>query len=82
MVIGASQSFQFFRGKTWFFGSKRALSQLKYWILHHLIRMIKLQLQSTELVVRKIQFYVNPASHNKTNMEIKARKSSNSEARK
>ena len=43
MVIGARQSFQFFREITWFFGNKRALSILKYWILHHLINIIKLR---------------------------------------
>ena len=43
MVVGARQSFQFFRQVTWFLGNKRASSKLKYWILHHLISIIKLQ---------------------------------------
>ena len=70
MVVGASQSFQFFREISWFLGSKRALSKFKYWILHHLISIIKLQ------------FYVNHASHHKMNTEIKARKPSNFETRR
>ena len=43
MVVGARQSFQFFRQRTWFLGNKRALSKFKYWILHYLISIIKLQ---------------------------------------
>ena len=42
MVGGAYRSFQFFR-LTWFLGNTRALSKFKYWILHHLISIIKLQ---------------------------------------
>ena len=43
MVDGVCQSFQFFRQITWFIGNKRALSKFKYWILHHLISIIKLR---------------------------------------
>ena len=43
MVVRARQSFEFFRGVTWFLGSKRALSKFKYRILHRLISIIKLQ---------------------------------------
>ena len=43
MEVVARQSFQFFRQITWFFRSKRALFKVKYWILHHLISIIKLQ---------------------------------------
>ena len=43
MVVGARQSFQFFRQITWFLGNKRALPRFKYGILHHLISIIKLQ---------------------------------------
>ena len=42
-VVGAPQSFQFFRQITWFLGNKRALPKFKYWALHHLISIIKLQ---------------------------------------
>ena len=42
-VVGAHQSFQFFRQVTWFLGNKRALPTFEYWILHHLISIIKLQ---------------------------------------
>ena len=42
-VVGARQSFQFFKQITWFLGNKRALPKFKYWILHHLISIIKLQ---------------------------------------
>ena len=42
-VVGAHQSFQFFRQIIWFLRNTRALSKLKYWILHHLISIIKLQ---------------------------------------
>ena len=42
-VVGARQSFQFFRQITRFSRNTRALSKFKYWILHHLITIIKLQ---------------------------------------
>ena len=42
-VVGAHQSSQFFRQTTWFLGNTRVLSKFKYWILHHLISIIKLQ---------------------------------------
>ena len=43
MVVGVRQNFQFFREITWFLGNGRALSTIKYWILHHLINIVKLQ---------------------------------------
>ena len=43
MVVGARQSFQFFRQVTWFLGNNRALSKCRYQILHNLISIIKLQ---------------------------------------
>ena len=43
MVVGARQSFQFFRQITWFLGMKRALFKFNYWILHYLFSIIKLQ---------------------------------------
>ena len=43
LVVGARQRFQFFRKLTWFLENKKALSKFKYWILHHLISIIKLQ---------------------------------------
>ena len=42
MVVGARQSFKFFRQITWFLGNKRSLHKFKYWILHHWISIIKL----------------------------------------
>ena len=42
-VVGARQSFQFFWQITWFLRNTKALSKFKYWILHHLISIIKLQ---------------------------------------
>ena len=42
-VVGAHQSSQFFRQITWFLGNTRALSKFNYWILYHLISIIKLQ---------------------------------------
>ena len=42
-VVGARQSFQFFRQITLFLGNKRALPKCKYCILHHLISIIKLR---------------------------------------
>ena len=42
-VVRARQSFQFFSQITWFLGNTRALSKFKYWILYHLISIIKLQ---------------------------------------
>ena len=42
-VVGALQSFQFFRQITKFLGNTRALPKFKYWILHHLTSIIKLE---------------------------------------
>ena len=42
MVVGARQSFQFFRQITWFLRNARTLCKFQYWILHHLISIIKL----------------------------------------
>ena len=40
MVVGARQSFQFFRQKTWFLENNRASSKLLYGISHNLISII------------------------------------------
>ena len=40
MVVGAPQSFQVFRQKTWFLGNNRGL--IRYQILHNLISTTKL----------------------------------------
>ena len=42
MVVGARQSFQFFRQKTWFLGNNRGLPQFRYRILHKMISTTKL----------------------------------------
>ena len=42
LIVGARQSFQFFRQIAWFLWNTRALCKFKYCILHHLINM-KLQ---------------------------------------
>ena len=42
-AVGVRQGFQFFRQIIWFLGNARALSKFQYWILHHLISIIKLQ---------------------------------------
>ena len=42
MVVGARQSFQFFRQKPWFFGNKTGLPQFRCQILHSLISTTKL----------------------------------------
>ena len=41
MVVGARQSFQFFKQTTWFFKNNKALSKFLYGILHYLISIIK-----------------------------------------
>ena len=41
MVVGARQSFGFFRQITWFLRNTRPLSKFKNWILHQLISIIK-----------------------------------------
>ena len=43
MVVGARQSFQFFRQKTWFLENNRALSKFLYGVSHYLISIIKSQ---------------------------------------
>ena len=42
MIVGARQSFQFFRQKTWFLGNKRGLPKFRYRILHNWISTTKL----------------------------------------
>ena len=42
MVVGARQSFQFFRQKTWFLRNNRGLPKFRYRILHNLISTTKL----------------------------------------
>ena len=42
ILVGACQSFQFFKQITWFLGKNRALSKFRYRILHHLISVTKL----------------------------------------
>ena len=37
MVVGARESFQFFRQKTWFLENNRALSKFLYEVWHYLI---------------------------------------------
>ena len=47
MVVGARQKFQFFRQKTWFLESNRALSEFLYGVSHYLATIIiSLQNQS------------------------------------
>ena len=41
MVVGARQSFQCFRQKTWFLGNNRDLPQFRYQTLHNLISTTK-----------------------------------------
>ena len=42
VVVGARQSFQFFRQIAWFLGNNRALSKFGYQILYNLISITKL----------------------------------------
>ena len=42
MVVGARQSFQFFRQITWFLGKYRVLSKFRNQILYNFISIIKL----------------------------------------
>ena len=42
-VVGARQIFQFIRQITWFPRNIRTFPKFKYWILHHLISIMKLQ---------------------------------------
>ena len=42
MVVGAPQSFQAFRQKTWFLGNNRGLFQFRYQILYNVISTTKL----------------------------------------
>ena len=41
MVVGARQSFQFFRQSTWFLKNNRVLPKFFHGILHHLISIIE-----------------------------------------
>ena len=59
MVVGALQSFQFFRQIAWFLRINRVLSKFRYRILHYGISIIKLLKKS----VRESQFCINHASH-------------------
>ena len=44
MVVEVRQNFQFFRQITWFLGNNKGLSKFKYWTLHYLFVIIKLQI--------------------------------------
>ena len=59
MVVGARQSFQFFRQITWFLENNRALSKFLHGTLHHLISMTKL----CKKALHKTQFYFKDVSH-------------------
>ena len=52
MVVGARQSFQFFKQITWFLGNNRALPYFRYRILHKIFKKS----------VHKSQFQINHAS--------------------
>ena len=41
MVVGARQSFQLFRKKTWFLENNSTLSKFRYGVPHYLIGIIK-----------------------------------------
>ena len=56
MVVGARQSFQFFRQNTWFLKNNRALSKFLYGILYYLI-IIVVGLQS-QLVQHVHSFWI------------------------
>ena len=44
IVVEVCQTLQFFRQIAWFLRNNRTLSKFKYWILHFLIGIIKLQI--------------------------------------
>ena len=67
ITVRACQSFQFFRQNTWFLENNRVLSNFLNGILHYLISVTKLWKKS----VRKIQFYINHASHLNTDLLCK-----------
>ena len=46
MVVGARQSFQFFRQKAWFHGNNSPLPKFRYRILHNLISITELKKNS------------------------------------
>ena len=52
MVVGARQSFHFFRQNAWFLEKNRALSKFLYGILHYLISITKLHWLSIKPNVR------------------------------
>ena len=52
MVAEVRQNFQFFRQITWFLGNNKDLSKFKYWTLHYLIVIIKLQISNFILTTR------------------------------
>ena len=54
MVVGACQSFRFFRQIIWFLGNNTALYEFRYQIMHYLI---------IKKSVRQSQFFIKHASH-------------------
>ena len=58
MVVGARQSFRFFRQKTWFLENNRGLPYLgiRFSLLDYYYQIIK-------TLVRKNQFHINHVSH-------------------
>ena len=65
MVVGARQSFQFFRQNTWFLENNGALSKFLYGVLHYLINFKQvifgnLVLDLLFLILRLHAFFSNP----------------------
>ena len=57
VVVGAHQSFQFFKQITWFLRNNAALSKFRYQILYYLINQVIIK------SVGESQFYINYVSH-------------------
>ena len=57
MVVGARQTFRFFRQKPWFLENNRALSKFLYGVLHYLISIMKYYEIIIKSVDKKIVLY-------------------------
>ena len=61
MVVGARQSFQFFRKNNWFLESNRALSKLLYGILHNLIGITRFFISNNSVSNARLNLTKNQA---------------------
>ena len=71
MVVGARQSFQFFRQNTWFLENNRALPKFLYGILHYIIIITKASQLKTNFILTMRATYLRPCQTPKAKLFVK-----------